>query len=77
MVFQCESYRAVLEELAPNLHREASSGITGHIMVNYSGVDQSRKVGTNCGQMTAVCKPWRGKIHIFIMTSIYNNLLFP
>lgn len=65
----CESYRAVLEEPVPDLHRESSSGTAGHIRVNYSGVDQSRKVGTHCRQMTAVCKPWKGKIKVFMQTS--------
>lgn len=67
-MFQYESYSAVLKEPAPDLHREASTGTTGHIRVNYSGVDQSRKVGTNCRQMAAVCKPWREKMHIIILT---------
>lgn len=67
-MFQRESYRVVLEEPVPDLHREASTGTTGHIRVNYSGVDQSREVGTNCGQMTAVCKPWKRKVAVFIQT---------
>lgn len=68
VVSVCESYRAVLEEPAPDLKREAPPGTTGHLGVNYSRVDQSRKVGTDCGQMTAVCKPCRGQMNVVIMS---------
>lgn len=54
------SYRAVLQEPGPHLHREASSGSTGHIWINNSGVDQSREVGADGGQVAAVRQPWRG-----------------
>lgn len=48
LLLKAYSYRASLEEPAPDLDREARSSITGHIWVNYSGVHQSREVGTNC-----------------------------
>lgn len=70
-MFRCESYRAVLVDPAPDLNGEASSSITGHIRINYSGVDKSRKVGTDCGQMTAVCKPWRGNVKVCILTKTF------
>lgn len=67
ILFWCKSYRAVLENPTPDLGSEASLGITGHTRINYGGVDKSRKVGTNCGQVTTVCKPCRGKIKVFIL----------
>lgn len=73
LVFLCVSYRAVFEELPPDLHREASSGITGHIRVNYRDVDQSRKVYANRGQMATVCKPWRGKTNVLIDKNYFND----
>lgn len=56
-VFMYKSYRAVFEEVAPDLHREASSSITGYAGVNNRGVDQCGEVGADRGQMTTVCKP--------------------
>lgn len=59
--FLCDSYRAVLEDLLPDLQRKASLSITGYIRINDGGVDQSGKVGTDGGQMAAVCQPWEDK----------------
>lgn len=69
--FWCVSYRAVLQERVPDLQREASSGITGYIRIDYSCVDQSRKVGTNCRQMATVCKPWEEGMKVFKSTREY------
>ena len=56
------SYRAVLEEAAPDIHSESFLGIMRHVRVDDGGVDQGREVDTNSGQVTAVGKPFNEEV---------------
>lgn len=49
-----QPYRAVLEDLLPDLQRKASLSLTGNIRIHDGGVDQSGKVSPDCGQVAAV-----------------------